>query len=138
MTSRAKQFNGLSYRAMQQLNNKQRCLLSRDNQQWLKANGYKNLGWSNIIRLYQKISEFQDQKPPDDPTLEELFLQADRIGNKYLSDAEIAAFNQKLAQEVNEVSELIDQQFPDTEIEIIDFSHASSKSQKLKSQKKRR
>ncbi len=130
MASRAKQFNGLSYRALQQSNSKQRRLLSKTEQQWLKANGYKNLGWSNVIQLHQKISEFQNQTPPDDPTLEELFLQADRVGNKYLSDSEIVEFNQKLAQEVSEVSELIDQQFPDTEVEIIDFSHSQPKTQK--------
>ncbi|MBW4467624.1 MAG: hypothetical protein KME07_19525 [Pegethrix bostrychoides GSE-TBD4-15B] len=130
MASRAKQFNGFSYRALQQSNSKQRRLLSKTEQQWLKANGYKNLGWSNVIQLHQKISEFQNQTPPDDPTLEELFLQADRVGNKYLGDSEIAEFNQKLAQEVSEVSELIDQQFPDTEVEIIDFSHSQPKTQK--------
>ncbi len=131
MASRAKQFNGLSYRALQQLNGQQRRLLAKADRQWLKANGYMNLGWSNVIQLQQKISEFQGKTPPDDPTLEELFLQADRVGNKYLSDAEIAEFNQTLAQEVSEVSELIDQQFPDTEVEIIDFS------QPRKPQKKR-
>ena len=123
MASRAKQFNGFSYREVQQSNTERRPLLPKNNQQWLKANGYKNLGWDNVIRLYQKISEFLDGIIPEDPTLEELFLQADRIGNKYLSDQEIAEFNQKLAKEVGEISELIDIQFPDTEIEIIDFSN---------------
>ena len=133
MASRAKQFNGFSYREVQQSNTERRPLLPKNNQQWLKANGYKNLGWDNVIRLYQKISEFLDGIIPEDPTLEELFLQADRIGNKYLSDQEIAEFNQKLAKEVGEISELIDIQFPDTEIEIIDFSNRN-----LKFHKKRR
>jgi hypothetical protein len=133
MASRAKQFNGFSYREVQQSNTERRPLLPKNNQQWLKANGYKNVGWGNVIRLYQKISEFLDGASLEDPTLEELFLQADRIGNKYLSDQEIAEFNQKLAKEVGEISELIDIQFPDTEIEIIDFSNRN-----LKFHKKRR
>jgi len=63
-----------------------------------------------------------------DLTLEELFLEADRIGNKYLTEEEIQDFHQKLAKELNEIAEEIDKQFPDTEIEVIDFSkNAKSK-----------
>ncbi|NDJ20352.1 hypothetical protein GS682_01550 [Nostoc sp. B(2019)] len=65
-------------------------------------------------------------------SLEELFLEADRIGNKYLTSKEIQEFNQQLSQEVAEIGEIIDQQFPDTEIEIIDYSKKTNK----KTQKK--
>ncbi|MFM6845931.1 MAG: hypothetical protein ACKPKS_19455 [Dolichospermum sp.] len=72
----------------------------------------------------------------EDLTLEELFLEADRIGNKYLTEEEIQDFNQKLAKELNEISEEIDKQFPQTEIEIIDFSqNTKSKPAKKRNQK---
>ncbi|MTJ15021.1 hypothetical protein FJR11_21080 [Anabaena sp. UHCC 0187] len=74
------------------------------------------------MKLYQEIKDFLDKYQLQDLTLEELFLEADHIGNKYLSHQEIQQFNQKLAKEVNEIAEEIDKQFPDTEIEIIDFS----------------
>ena len=35
---------------------------------------------------------------------------------------QIADFHQKLSAEVNEISDEIDRQFPDTEIEFIDYS----------------
>ncbi|NJL41857.1 MAG: hypothetical protein HC899_38205 [Leptolyngbyaceae cyanobacterium SM1_4_3] len=66
-------------------------------------------------------------------SLEELFLEADRIGNKYLDSEELSESQQQLAQEVAEIGELIDQQFPDTEIEIIDYSQKTQ--QKKRNQK---
>jgi 23S rRNA maturation mini-RNase III len=69
-------------------------------------------------------------------TLEELFLEADHIGNKYLTEDEIQDFQQKLAKEVNEIAEEIDRQFPQTEMEIIDFSqNTKSKHTKKRNQK---
>ncbi|MEH2229503.1 MAG: hypothetical protein V7K71_07620 [Nostoc sp.] len=41
-------------------------------------------------------------------TLEELFIDADRIGNRYLTNQEINEYNQRLSKEVNEVAEEID------------------------------
>lgn len=55
-------------------------------------------------------------------SLEELFLEADRIGSKYQTPQEKADFNQQLSQEVAAIGELIDKQFPDTEMEVIDYS----------------
>lgn len=66
-------------------------------------------------------------------SLEELFLEAERIGNKYLDSDEISEFQQQLSKEVAEIGELIDQQFPDTEIEVIDYNNKT----KQKAQKKR-
>ncbi|MBH8555864.1 hypothetical protein I8751_26670 [Nostocaceae cyanobacterium CENA357] len=118
-------FNGMSYREIQYTNSKNRIKLHREEQSWLKEKRYKNIGWQNVINLYQKIEEILNRYQFEDLTLEELFLEADRIGNKYFTTQEIANFNQKLAIEVNEIAEEIDRQFPDTEIEFIDFSKNS-------------
>lgn len=114
-------FNGMSYREVQRANSKNRNKLPKKDQKWLKDNGYKNIGWDNVINLCQKIKDFLDKVRLEDLTLEELFLEADRIGNKYLTIQEIQEVNQKLAKEVNEIAEEIDKQFPDTESEIVDF-----------------
>ncbi|MDP5016822.1 MAG: hypothetical protein NWQ43_05890 [Dolichospermum sp.] len=115
-------FKGMIYREVQRTNSNNRKNLHKEDQKRLKDNGYKNVGWDNVIKLYQEIKDFLDKYQLQDLTLEELFLEADHIGNKYLSHQEIQQFNQKLAKEVNEIAEEIDKQFPDTEIEIIDFS----------------
>ncbi|WP_448604696.1 hypothetical protein [Thermoleptolyngbya sp.] len=114
-------FSGMSYVEVQRVNSENRKKLSRDKQLWLKENNYRNIGWENVIQLYQKIEELLDKAKFEDMSLEELFLEADRIGNKYLSPDEIADFNQKMVKEAIEIGELIDQHFPDTEFEIIDF-----------------
>jgi len=118
----------MSYREVQGTNTLNRSKLSKEEQQRLKDHQYKNVGWSNVISLYQKIEDLLD--PLKDLTLEDLFIEADRIGNKYQSPQEIQEFNQQLAKEVNEVSEAIDRQFPDTEIEIIDFGGSNQRSRK--------
>lgn len=120
-TSTKRSFNGMSYRDVQRANSNNRRKLHREDQKWLKAHQFKNAGWDNVVSLYEKINEFLAQYQLAGLSLEDLFLEADRIGNKYLTAEEIADFNQKLAQEVEQISEQIDQQFPDTEIEIIDF-----------------
>jgi len=132
MASRKKQsrtFSGMSYREVQRSNSIRRNKLPKNHQIWLKENGYKNVGWDNVIQLYQKINELLNQPDEDDePTLEELFLEADRIGKKYQTTEEIEAFNQEMAAEVNAVSDLVDQQFPETEVEVIDYSQISRSS----------
>ncbi|MBF2002508.1 MAG: hypothetical protein IGS38_17520 [Synechococcales cyanobacterium M58_A2018_015] len=136
--SSSRTFNGMSYREVQRANSTDRGQLSKDEQQWLKRNGYRNTGWDNIISLYQTIAELLEKSRFADMSLEELFLEADRIGNKYLSASEIAEFNQQFAQEVAEIGELVDQQFPDTEIEIVDYSQRkppSQRTQRKRSQK---
>ena len=117
----------MKYRKVQKNNSKNRNKLKKEEPQWLKDNNYKNIGWNNVIYLYQKIEELLDKAQIDDLTLEELFLEADRIGNKYLTSQEIQEFNQKLAKEVNEIAEEIDRQFPETEVEILDFSQQNTK-----------
>lgn len=129
-------FNRMSYGEVQRANSKSRSKLKKEDQKWLKDNGYKNIGWKNVINLYKKNEEFLDKSKFEDMSLEELFLEADRIGNKYLTSNEIQEFNQQLSQEVAEIGEIIDQQFPDTEIEIIDYSKkTNNKTQKKHNQK---
>jgi hypothetical protein len=125
--SKKRNFNGMSYGEVQRTNTENRSKLEKERQKWLKDNGYKNVGWKNVIALYQKIEEFLDELRFQDMSLEELFLEADRIGNNYLSSEEIDEFNQQLTQEVNEIEKLVDEQFPDTEIEVIDFSQKTAK-----------
>lgn len=133
MTSRKRQcrtFSGMSYREIQRSNSTRRSQLPKPDQVWLKENGYKNVGWDNVIQLHQKINERLAQPDGDEPTLEELFLQADRIGQKYQTPEEIAAFKQQMTTEVGAISELIDQQFPETDVEVIDYRQAPRSSTK--------
>ncbi|SRR5579883_1381337 len=118
-----RKFNGMSYHQVQCANSENRNKLNREEQKWLRDNGYNNVGWDNVISLYQKIEELLEKNEFKDFTLEELFLEADYIGNKYLTTQEIAEFNQILSKQFNEVEQEIDKQFPDTEIEIIDYSN---------------
>ena len=120
--SRKKLFSGMGYREVQRSNSNRRRKLSKQHQRWLKEKGYKNVGWDSIIKLYQKINELLAQPDDDEPTLEELFLQAERIGGKYQTQVERATFERRLSTEVNAISELIDKQFPETEFEALDFS----------------
>lgn len=125
MKSKKKQsrkFNGMSYREVQRANSGSRTKLNQENQKWLKNNGYKNVGWDNVIKLYQKIKELLDKDALENFSLEELFLEADRVGNKYLTNEEIEEFNQALSKEVAEISDAIDKRFPDTTVEVIDYS----------------
>ncbi|WP_375473277.1 hypothetical protein [uncultured Nostoc sp.] len=129
-------FKGMSYRDVQRINSKNRTKLHKEDQFLLKENHYKNIGWNNVINLYQKVEEILNRYHIEDLTLEELFLEVDRIGNKYLTIQEIENFNQNLSREVNEISDEIDKQFPDTEIEFIDFSKQTSKRYQKKSNQK--
>lgn len=129
-------FKGMSYREVQSLNSEKRGNLKKEDQKWLRDNGYRNVGWDNLINLYHKIEDFLDKDPLKNLTIEELFLEADRIGNKYLTPQEIEEFNHKLSKEVNDIAEEIDKQFPYTEIEVIDFSNKSHHSARRKSNRK--
>ena len=131
--SSARTFENMGYRKVQRKNSRNRKLLATEHQKWLKSNGYRNVGWDNIINLYQKIAELQSEERIDNLDLEELFLEADRIGNKYLSSAEIRANEQKLAKEVNQIAEIIDSQFPDNTLTVIDYSkyRRQSKNRKI-------
>ncbi|MBE9068891.1 hypothetical protein IQ260_19800, partial [Leptolyngbya cf. ectocarpi LEGE 11479] len=99
--------------------------------------GYKNVGWNNVIELYQKLNDRLLQSDPGEDTLEDLFLRADRIGNKYQTSEEIREFNQKLTAEVNKISDQVDRQFPESEMEFVDYS-ATTKKQKSAVKRKRR
>lgn len=125
--SQKRDFNGMSYGELQRANSENRSNLKKEHQKWLKDNGYKNVGWDNVITLYRKVKELLGKSGFEDMSLEELFLEADRIGNKYLTSEEIKEFNQQLSQEVTEIGDLVDKQFPDTEIEVIDFSQKIAK-----------
>ncbi len=113
-------YQNLTYSQLQSANKQGRSELNRDHQKWLKTHGYKNVGWENAIALSKKIAEYDG-----DDSLEYLFLEADRIGNKYQTPEEIAAFQLALAAEVNAIADLVDEQFPDTEIEVIDYGTQS-------------
>lgn len=134
--SKKRKFHEMSYRETQRVNSKNRNKLNKQDQHWLKLKGYHNVGWDNVITLYQKIEEFLDRYQFENLTLEELFLEADRIGNKYLTIQEIQEVNQKLSREVNEIAEEIDKQFPDTEIEVIDFTEKSKNKHRKKHNQK--
>ena len=125
MKSKKRLFNGMSFREVQRFNSDRRSKLPKKNQNWLKENGYKNVGWDNVIKLYQKVNDFLVQPDQNEDTLEELFLKADRIGRKYQTSQEIDAFNQQLAAEINEIADEVDRQFPEHEMEFIDYSQPS-------------
>jgi len=120
--SQKRSFNGMSYVTIQRANSENRSKLKQEEQEWLKTNRYKNVGWDNVVTLYLKIEELLAQSLFGDMSLEELFLEAERVGNKYLTIEAINEFNQQLSQEVSEIAALVDEQFPDTEVEFIDFS----------------
>ncbi|WP_236738725.1 hypothetical protein [Chroogloeocystis siderophila] len=130
MKNKRRRFNKMSYRAVQRANSSNLTKLQRKDQKWLKQNGYKNVGWEKVINLYHKIEELLDKYKFEELTLEELFLEADRIGNKYLTYQEREEFNHRLAKEVNEIADSIDKQFPETEVEFIDFGSTTKKNSK--------
>lgn len=117
-------FSGMGYREVQRSNSIRRSKLPKTDRIWLKENGYKNVGWDNVIQLYQKINQLLADED-DEPTLEELFLEADRIGKKYQTREEIEAFNQEMTAEVSAISDLVDRQFPESEVERVDYSQNS-------------
>jgi hypothetical protein len=125
-------FQGMDYRQVQKSNSKNRLKLKQQEQKWLKNNQYKNIGWNNVINLFNKIKDFLEAEKIKGLILEELFLEADRVGNKYLTSQEIREFEGKLAQQVNQIAVIIDEQFPDSEIEIIDFGSKNNKKRKIK------
>ncbi len=133
---RKRDFKGMSYGEMQRANSKNRSKLAQEHQNWLRVNGYKNVGWDNVIALDQKVEELLAQSRIEEMDLEELFLEADRIGNKYQTPEERGEFEEQFSKEVSEIGNLIDQQFLDTEIEIIDFSQKAIKQPQKKRHQK--
>ena len=125
-----RQHQNQTYSQLQSANKQGRSELRKPDQIWLKMNGYKNVGWDKAIELSEKIADFKSQYDREDDSLEDLFLEADRIGNKYQTPEEIAAFQAALTAEVNAIADLVDEQFPDTEIEIIDYGTQSRPAQR--------
>jgi hypothetical protein len=119
--SQKRTFNGMSYHEVQRVNSDQRKKLRKEDQKWLKENNFKNVSWDHVVLLYSKIEDFLEQYRLEDSTLEDLFLEADRLGNKYLTSEEIQDFNQQLAKEIGEIEAEIERQFLDAEMEVIDF-----------------
>ena len=120
-------FEGMRYRQVQRKNSRNRNLLLKEQQKWLTAEGYRNVGWNNVIDLFKKIKEIQEQEHIKSLDLEELFLEADRIGNKYLDNREINRRNLLIAKELNQITNIIDKQFSDNTFEVIDYSKTSTK-----------
>jgi hypothetical protein len=117
-----KEFSGMSYRQVQQSNSENKAKIKSEEIQLLKNSGYKNIGWEKVTQLYLKIHEMLTSPYRENWSLDELFLEADRIGQKYQSVDEIATFEQQFTILSQELDDEIDRHFPDTEVEIIDFS----------------
>lgn len=131
MVSKSKKkrlFDGKGYREIQRSNTQRKELLSKTDQSWLREHQYKNVGWDKVIQLQQKINDFLNSYRKDDLSLEDLFLEADRIGSKYQTAEEINAFYQALSETVESIGQKVDQYFPDEEPEVLDYSpHRSNK-----------
>jgi hypothetical protein len=117
-----KNFNGMSYRQVQRSNSENKIKLQSEELQLLRNSGFKNIGWDKVIQLHVKIQELLDSPYRLNWTLSELFVEAERIGNKYQSPAEIMEFEQHFTAISQEIEVEIDRCFPDTVLEIIDFS----------------
>ena len=125
--NKGRTFEGMKYRQVQRKNSRNRNLLSQEQQKWLKVNNYRNLGWNNVINLFTKIREIRQQSEIESLSLEELFLEAERLGNKYLDNRDLQKRNLEIAQELGQIANLFDTQFPDNTVEVIDYAQTSSK-----------
>lgn len=131
-------FSGMTYREVQRSNSNRRGQLPRLEQKLLKEKGYKNMGWDNVVSLYQKINALLADVDSDESTLEELFLKADQIGNKYQTTEEVKAFNQALRNEAEAIADAIDQQFPEPEFEFTDYSQPTRSRAKKPTKRRQR
>jgi hypothetical protein len=121
-----KEFQGLGYRQLQRVNSTQKQQLQAEELITLKNEGHKNTGWESIICLQRRIQELLTSVYRAGWDLDQLFLEADRIGQKYQSPTEIAVYEEKITLLSVEIDDVIDEQFPDTEVEIISFSGKSN------------
>ncbi|MFA9202033.1 MAG: hypothetical protein ACEQSC_00580, partial [Candidatus Nanopelagicaceae bacterium] len=121
-----KEFQGLDYRQLQRVNSTQKQQLREEELMILKNEGHKNIGWESVIRLQKRIQELLTSVYRKGWGLDQLFLEADRIGRKYQSSTEIAVYEEQLTILSMEIDDVIDEQFPDTEVEIISFSGKSN------------
>ena len=123
MADKKRNFQGMSYREVQKWNSENRKKLSPQQRQKLKEEAYRNVGWQSVISLYLTLDALINPDPEPDLSLEELFLEAARIGDKYQTDADRANFQQLYNPELAEIHALIEEQFPEPEIiEFIDYS----------------
>jgi hypothetical protein len=134
--SQSRQYKTFSYKVLQKKNSVDRDKLPREKRIWLKEKGYSNVGWDNVIKLHEKITDLLEQIDLEDSSLEDLFLEADRIGNKYQTPEEVETFQEAMAQEAEAISDTIDRQFPQTEVEMIDFSQPNRRKSKSGKQQK--
>ena len=117
-----KEFNGMGYRQVQRSNSDSKAKITSDEIQLLKNSGYKNVGWEKVTQLYLKLPDMLTSPYRENWSLDELFLEADQIGQKYQSVDEIAIFEKQFTMLSQEIDDEIERHFPDTEVEIIDFS----------------
>jgi hypothetical protein len=117
---------GFNYREIQIENSRLRQQLTDENRSILKTEGYRNVGWIHVIALFDKICDMLEVQKLAGLGLESLFLEADRIGNKYQSSAEVQAFQAAMAIESEAIAEIIDHTWPDEEPESIDFSNSQT------------
>lgn len=120
--TKPKTFARMTYRQLQKKNKRDRAQLSKQDRIWLKTSNYRNIGWTNVINLFQKIKEIKEKESIRKLDLEQLFIEADLIGNKYLTGEEIQNRNLKIARELNEIADIIDAQFPDNTNEVIIYN----------------
>jgi hypothetical protein len=120
--SNKRMFKEMGYRELQQHNSTSKLKLTSAEVLLLKRDKYKNVGWDNIINLYLRIDELLKSIYRLGWSLDELFIEADRIGNKYQSSAEIYMHQQQVSILAKEIDDDIDRHFPDLEPEIINFS----------------
>lgn len=125
MAREKRTFLGMSYREVQKWNSENRTKLDRQQQQKLKEEGFRNVGWESVIGLYLALDALINPEPEPEleSSLEELFLEAARIGDKYQTEEDRATFQREFDREIAEINALIEEQFPQPQtIEFIDYS----------------
>ncbi|EKD07446.1 MAG: hypothetical protein P5702_00225 [Limnospira sp. PMC 1291.21] len=125
MARQKRTFLGMSYREVQKWNSENRTKLDRQQQQKLKEEGFRNVGWESVIGLYLALDALINSEPEPEleSSLEELFLEAARIGDKYQTEEDRATFQREFDREIAEINALIEEQFPQPQtIEFIDYS----------------
>jgi hypothetical protein len=106
-----KEFNGMGYRQVQRSNSDNKAKITSEEIQLLKNSGYKNVGWEKVTQLYLKIQAMLTSPYLENWSLDELFLEADRIGRKYQSADEIAIFDKQFTMLSQEIDDEIDRHF---------------------------
>jgi hypothetical protein len=126
-------YKDFTYRSLQKNNSVERAKLSKAQQSALASNGLQNVGWDHIIKLREELIKISLAQ---NTTLEDLFINADRIANKYQSAEEISEFNQKMSESAARISDLIDSQFPPGDkVEFIDFGTKTTSNAQNKGRK---